>query len=114
VAGETGVVGLLVVGAIILATAWRMLRNYRALRDSDVPLALLNLGMLGGIVAYLVHALFDVFWVHNSGLLFWIYIGLTYATSSVIAHRTAATEIESPLLPAEQRHPIGFSAEVEW
>jgi hypothetical protein len=63
-----------------------MLINFRKMQNLNYDQAILNLGMLGGITAYSIHALFDVFWVRGSGLLFWIYIGLAYATAKTLSN----------------------------
>jgi hypothetical protein len=84
VAGETGIPGVILVASILLVVGRRLILNYLALRQVEPGLAVLNAGMLGGMVAYMVHELFDVFWVRGSGLLFWIYVGLAYATASIM------------------------------
>jgi len=89
VAGETGIPGLILVAGILLVVGRRMILNFLALREVDPGLAVLNAGMLGGGVAYMVHEFFDVFWVRGSGLLFWIYVGLAYATARVMAQTAA-------------------------
>lgn len=86
VAGETGLVGLVAVLGIMLISMRRMFINFFQLKPLSHPLSVLNLGMLGGMVAYIVHAFFEVFWVRGSGLLFWIYIGLAYASATIYTH----------------------------
>jgi len=80
---------LILVAGILLVVGRRMILNFLALREVDPGLAVLNAGMLGGGVAYMVHEFFDVFWVGGSGLLFWIYVGLAYATARVMAQTAA-------------------------
>ncbi len=69
-AAETGIFGLL--GFFIL-----FINIYRYCfqtigRETDPDLRLWEIGMLGSLIAYLGHGLFDVFWVRGTGSLFWI------------------------------------------
>lgn len=86
VLAEQGLVGLVLLGAI-LATAVR--RAARVRRVADPPAAILASGMLAAIAGFLVHNLFEVTLLENTGIQVWGMLGILAAFSAV--------ELEEPL-----------------
>ncbi len=84
---ETGVVGL---SAFFVFSLVLFRRGYIAIgvaRNKTEKWYLL-VGIYGGLWAYYVHGLFDVFWTRGAGSLFWIYVGLI----SVLAERKLSSK----------------------
>jgi O-antigen ligase len=73
-AAETGLTGLT---AFIILFAGIYGYCYQAVKqEQDLRLQFWERGIFASLVAYLVHGMFDVFWVRGTGSLFWILVGI--------------------------------------
>ena len=76
-AAETGLPGML---AFVALSAWALWRGLRAVQWSrGTPWEWIMVGALGGGVAFASHNLFDSLFVNGMGLVFALFIGLSYA-----------------------------------
>jgi O-antigen ligase len=76
-AAETGLPGMLAFAAL---SGWALLRGLRAVQWSrGTSWEWLMVGALGGAVAFALHNLFDSLFVNGMGLVFALFIGLSYA-----------------------------------
>lgn len=73
-AAETGLIGLgtfIVLFSGIYFYCYQIIKKERVLR-----LQIWERGLFASLIAYLVHGMFDVFWVRGTGSLFWILVGI--------------------------------------
>lgn len=88
-AAEVGLAGLLAFLWILGRFFWTSLRNTPAIADPF--LYALHLGVLGGILGFLVHSVVDTnFYSVQLGNLFWILMGLSVATQKIGISENAA------------------------
>ncbi len=73
---ETGIMGLSALVVLLVVVVRRIWRVYK--RQSDPWLKALALGVLAGVVGFLVHGQVDYTLAGRTGFLFWFYVGLVH------------------------------------
>jgi len=74
IAAETGIPGLFLYLAILSIILYRGIKNHQTLKDKY--LKYLNLGLLGGVIAFSVNNLFTPLMLRGVAIPLWIFIGL--------------------------------------
>ena len=93
-AAEAGLVGML---AIVLLTAWALLRAGRVVRQvRDTSNEWLAIGALGALSAFAVHNLVDSLFVSGMGVLFALFVAMGYG----LLPRPRASAEATPTVPA--------------
>ena len=86
---ETGILGVLAFGAILVVT---FARTWRGWRNGSAPeWRAVHLGVMLALVAVLVHGLVDVpYWKNDLSFEFWALVSLTWAPAALTAARATA------------------------
>ncbi len=91
VAAETGITGLAVFLALMLTI---MLEGRRVIKADREIFSTIAIGILGGIVALLIHGMFDwLFFYDPIHVLFWFQVGLLLAVRDILSQNNKIVQI---------------------